>query len=96
MTASCVAYSHLPLWRQREHPIDCMKSDIIVSRNDHTKIDLDSARLIPTEDLARVEILIFDNESQRDITNYSIGEIEIMVYEKDALGTSHSEVHFIS
>ena len=30
------------------------------------------------------------------MTAYSIGEIEIMVYEEDALGTSHSEVHVIS
>ena len=30
---------------------------MLVSRNDHTKIDLDNARLIPTEDLARVGTL---------------------------------------
>ena len=33
---------------------------------------------------------------QKDVTQYSIGEIEIMVYDEKEVGTSHSDVHSIS
>ena len=56
LTASSVCYNHSQSSRQHELHIDCTKENTsaVINRNDHTKIDLDDARLIPTDDLERV------------------------------------------
>ncbi|KAK8824767.1 hypothetical protein WA538_005435, partial [Blastocystis sp. DL] len=46
--------------------------------NDHTKIDLDDARLIPTPDL-----------SVSRVAHYALGEVEIMVNDQADLHSSH-------
>ena len=62
-----------------------------MGRNDHTKVDLDNARLIPTPDLSRVRNLVL-SDVQKDAIQYSIGEIEIMVFDDKELQSAHNEV----
>ena len=62
-----------------------------MDRNDHTKVDLDNARLIPTPDLSRVRNLAY-SDVQKDAIQYSIGEIEIMVFDDKELQSAHNEV----
>lgn len=62
-----------------------------MGRNDHTKVDLDNARLIPTPDLSRVRNLV-PSDVQKDAIQYSIGEIEIMVFDGKELQSAHNEV----
>ena len=62
-----------------------------MGRNDHTKVDLDNARLIPTSDLSRVRNLV-PSDVQKDAIQYSIGEIEIMVFDDKELQSAHNEV----
>ncbi len=54
-------------------------------------MDLDNARLIPTSDLSRVRNLV-PSDVQKDAIQYSIGEIEIMVFDDKELQSAHNEV----
>ena len=54
-------------------------------------MDLDNARLIPTSDLSRVRNLV-PSDVQKDAIQYSIGEIEIMVFDDKELQSPHNEV----
>ena len=54
-------------------------------------MDLDTARLIPTSDLSRVRNLV-PSDVQKDAIQYSIGEIEIMVFDDKELQSAHNEV----
>ena len=93
LTRNCLSCTLSQSLKRHEHLIVCSSflSVYLSCRNDHTKIDLDNARLIPTADLSRVSFLD-GNDVQKDEVTYSIGEIEIMVYDNNELQTSHSEV----
>lgn len=57
-------------------------------------MDLDNARLIPTSDLSRVRNLV-PSDLQKDAIQYSIGEIEIMVFDDKELQSAHNDVAFL-
>ena len=54
-------------------------------------MDLDNARLIPTPDLSSVRNIV-PSDVQKDAIQYSIGEIEIMVFDDKELQSAHNEV----
>lgn len=47
--------------------------------------------MIPTSDLSRVRNLV-PSDVQKDAIQYSIGEIEIMVFDDKELQSAHNEV----
>lgn len=51
---NCLFCSHSLLSKQHVVPIDCKRLLLVITRNDHTKVDLDQARLFPTDDVDNV------------------------------------------
>ena len=62
--------------------------------NDHTKVDLDDARLIPKPDLSTVSYW-YHRHVQNSVAHYALGEVEIMVNDQAGLHSSHNEVDAI-